>query len=71
MRGPVLITTDFPTVEDVARELGVSPKRTRELVRLAEEIVARRSNGRGKRKASFGTAKKDTSAARKGSAKPA
>jgi hypothetical protein len=36
----VLITTPFPTVEEFARSIGVSPKRTRELVRLAEAIVA-------------------------------
>jgi hypothetical protein len=41
MRTPVYITTDFPTVEEVAEELGVPPSRTRKLVRLAEQIAAR------------------------------
>jgi hypothetical protein len=41
MRTPVYITSDFPTVEEVAEELGVPPSRTRKLVRLAEQIAAR------------------------------
>ena len=65
----VLITTPFPTVEEVARWSGVSPKRTRELVRLAKAIVA--GDLDRKRPASVGAAKKKSSAVRNRRSKPA
>jgi hypothetical protein len=65
----VEITTPFPTVEEIARRSGVSPKRTRELVRLAKAIVA--GDLDRKRSASVAAAKKKSSAVRNRSAKPA
>lgn len=39
MGHPVEITTPIPSVEETAKTVGVSPSRTRELVRLAREII--------------------------------
>ena len=36
-----LITTPFPEPADVARKLGISPKRQRELIAMVDEIQAR------------------------------
>ncbi len=41
MRRPVKITTPIPTVEQVARIMGVSRRRMKELVKLADELVER------------------------------
>jgi hypothetical protein len=49
MGHPVEITTPFPTVEEVARTMGVSPSRTQELVRLAHESLLRARDSRSKR----------------------
>jgi len=38
MRRKVIITTPYPTVEEVAAELGVSMKRMRELELLMERL---------------------------------
>jgi hypothetical protein len=65
----VLITSPYPTVEEFARWSGVSPKRTRELRRLAKAIVAGELDG--KRSASVGAAKKKSSAAGSRRSKPA
>jgi len=47
MREAIRITTPFPTTEEVARKMGVSPARTRELVDLVAQITAnRRERGR-------------------------
>jgi hypothetical protein len=35
-----IITTPYPTVEQVAKSAGVPPERVAELMRLADEIVA-------------------------------
>jgi hypothetical protein len=42
MRTPVIVDTPYPTVWETAKTMGVSRKRTRELIKLADEIVARR-----------------------------
>jgi hypothetical protein len=42
MRTPVIVDTPYPTVWETAKTMGVSRKRTRELIKLAGEIVARR-----------------------------
>jgi hypothetical protein len=42
MRQAIRITTPFPTTEEVARKLGVSPARTRELVEMVAQITADR-----------------------------
>ena len=45
---PVRITTPFPSIDDTARKLGVSRKRTKELVKLAAKIRSRlRAAGHG------------------------
>lgn len=41
MRTPVYLTGPVPTAEELAKELGMSPARTKRLTRLAEEIYAR------------------------------
>jgi hypothetical protein len=47
MREAIRITTPFPTTEEVARKMGVSPARTRELVDMVAQITAnRRERGR-------------------------
>ncbi len=38
--------TPYPTVWQTAKKMGVSRKRTLELIKLADEIVERRSSGR-------------------------
>lgn len=40
MRPPFVITSDYPTAEEVGRRLGVSPERTAELIKMADAIVA-------------------------------
>jgi hypothetical protein len=51
MAAKTLITTPYPTVEEVASELGVSEDRVRELRLLAEKIVKpeRKARSRGAR----------------------
>jgi hypothetical protein len=42
MRKPIRITTPFPTTEEVARMMGVSPARTKEIQETVAAIVERR-----------------------------
>jgi hypothetical protein len=42
MRTPVIVDTPYPTVWETAKKMGVSRKRTLELIKLADEIMARR-----------------------------
>jgi hypothetical protein len=37
-RKPVVVTGPYPTVEEIAKTMRVSPSRMREIVRLADEI---------------------------------
>ena len=46
MRTRAIITTPYPTVEQVAKSAGVSPARVAELMRLVDKIMA----GNGTRK---------------------
>jgi hypothetical protein len=39
----VLITTPFPSIDDVAKELGVSKSRQKKIENLVKEIIARRT----------------------------
>jgi hypothetical protein len=39
----VLITTPFPSLDEVAKELGISRSRQKKLENLMEEIIARRT----------------------------
>jgi hypothetical protein len=48
MRRKVIITTPYPTVEEVAAELGVSMKRVRELELMMEKIWERKKKVRSK-----------------------
>jgi hypothetical protein len=41
MRNPVIVDTPYPTVWETAKKMGVSKKRTRELIKLADEGLAR------------------------------
>lgn len=42
MRTPAIVDTPYPTVWETAKTMGVSRKRTLELIKLADEIMARR-----------------------------
>ena len=42
MRTPVIVDTPYPTVWQTAKKMGVSRKRTLELIKLADEIMVRR-----------------------------
>jgi hypothetical protein len=42
MRKPIRITTPFPTTEEVARMMGVSPARTKEIQETVAAIFERR-----------------------------
>lgn len=55
MRTPVIVDTPYPTVWQTAKKMGVSRKRTLELIKLAHEIHARREE---KSKAEQGLARK-------------
>jgi hypothetical protein len=46
MRKPVIVDTPYPTVWETAKKMGVSRKRTLELIKLADEIMARREKRR-------------------------
>jgi hypothetical protein len=46
MRKPVIVDTPYPTVWETAKTMGVSRKRTLELIKLAHEIHARREETR-------------------------
>jgi hypothetical protein len=46
MRKPVIVDTPYPTVWETAKTMGVSRKRTLELIKLADEIMARRAEKR-------------------------
>ena len=46
MRKPVIVDTPYPTVWETAKIMGVSRKRTLELIKLADEIMARRAEKR-------------------------
>ncbi len=56
MRKPVIVDTPYPTVWETAKKMGVSKKRTLELIKLADEIMTRRQK---RRKAEQGAAPKN------------
>jgi hypothetical protein len=41
MRTPVIVDTPYPTVWETAKKMGVSKKRTLELIKMADETHAR------------------------------
>ncbi len=42
MRKPVIVDTPYPTVWQTAKKMGVSRKRTLELIKFVDESIARR-----------------------------
>jgi hypothetical protein len=42
MRKPVIVDTPYPTVWQTAKKMGVSRKRTLELIKMVDESAARR-----------------------------
>jgi hypothetical protein len=46
MRKPVIVDTPYPTVWQTAKKMGVSRKRTLEIIKMADEIMARRAEKR-------------------------
>lgn len=46
MRKPVIVDTPYPTVWETAKTMGVSRKRTLELIKLVDEGIARRAEKR-------------------------
>lgn len=61
MRKPVIVDTPYPTVWQTAKKMGVSRKRTLEIIKMVDEIHARREEKR----------KLEREAARKGRLKTA
>ena len=57
MRTPVILTNKIPTAEEVGRMLGVSPERTRELIRMADDAYRKDIAKNGKPKAAARRAK--------------
>ena len=55
MRTPVIVDTPYPTVWETAKLMGVSKKRTRELIKIADEALAR---WREKKEAELAVARK-------------
>jgi hypothetical protein len=46
MRKPVIVDTPYPTVWQTAKKMGVSRKRTLEIIKMVDEIHARREEKR-------------------------
>lgn len=55
MRKPVIVDTPYPTVWETAKLMGVSRKRTLELIKMVDESIARRKE---KQKAERAAARK-------------
>ena len=55
MRKPVIVDTPYPTVWETAKLMGVSRKRTLELIKMVDESIARREE---KQKAERAAARK-------------
>jgi hypothetical protein len=55
MRKPVIVDTPYPTVWETAKKMGVSRKRTLELIKMVDESIARRTE---KQKAERAAARK-------------
>jgi hypothetical protein len=55
MRKPVIVDTPYPTVWQTAKKMGVSRKRTLEIIKMVDESIARRQE---KQKAELATARK-------------
>jgi hypothetical protein len=46
VRTPVIVETPYPTVWQTAKKMGVSRKRTLEIIKIVDEIHARREQKR-------------------------
>ncbi len=51
MRKPVIVDTPYPTVWETAKRMGVSRKRTLELIKMADETHARMEEMRRSKRA--------------------
>jgi hypothetical protein len=51
MRTPVIVDTPYPTVWETAKKMGVSKKRTLELIKMADETHARMEKKRQAKRA--------------------
>ena len=51
MRKPVIVDTPYPTVWETAKKMGVSRKRTLELIKMADETHARMEKERQAKRA--------------------
>lgn len=58
MRKFVVINPNPPSAEELGRSLGMSEKRIKELMQLADKLIAERRNGGSKRSTSGGPATK-------------
>ena len=47
MTKKILISTPFPSLDDVAKELGISKSRQKKIEKLVEGIIAARLSGKG------------------------
>jgi hypothetical protein len=48
MRKPIRITTPYPTLDEVAKIFGITPKRQKELAEMMDRIYAKQSRKRSK-----------------------
>jgi hypothetical protein len=55
MRKPVIVDTPYPTVWETAKKMGVSKKRTLEIIKMVDESIARRQE---KQRAELAVARK-------------
>jgi hypothetical protein len=46
MRKPVIVDSPYPTVWETAEKMGVSRKRTKEIIKMVDEVMARRDASR-------------------------
>ena len=46
MRKPVIVDSPYPTVWETAEKMGVSRKRTKEIIKMVDEVMARREQDR-------------------------
>lgn len=68
MRQPIVITTPYPTPEQVAKNYGVSQKRLKELGAMVDEFLSKSSVPRAKKTKKKHAASKTTTGKRKASA---
>jgi hypothetical protein len=65
MRQPIVITTPYPTPEEVAKEYGVSDKRLKELGAIVDEFLSKRNVSRERNKATRHVSSKQTTSGKR------